>query len=89
MANENWPTYILLAVYVVLMTIVSIIANIQKRQDKVNMVSSHFLASKNFGSIILFMTTFASLYSGYTVVGIPNEAGNNGFTALRYIIQYI
>ena len=84
MVNENWPTYVLLAIYVVLMAIVSIIANKQKRQDKGNMVVSHFLANKGFGTIMLFMTTFASIYSGYTVVGIPNEAGIRGFTTLGY-----
>ncbi len=34
---------------------------------------------------MLLLTTFASVFSGYTVVGVPNEAGMNGFTAIRWI----
>lgn len=30
-------------------------------------------------------TVFASLFSGYTVVGVPNEAFNQGWMALRWI----
>ena len=48
-------------------------------------ISTHFLASKNFGCIILLLTTFASVHSGYTIVGVPNEAGVNGFTAIRWV----
>ena len=82
--SENWPTYVLLSFYILAMITVTIIANRQKIKDK-KIVSSHFLASKNFGSIILLLTTFASVFSGYTVVGVPNEAGNNGFTTIRWI----
>ena len=51
------------------------------------MVTTHFLPSKTFGSIILFLTTFASVHSGYTVIGVPNEADTNGFIAIRWISQ--
>jgi Na+/proline symporter len=30
-------------------------------------------------------TLFASLFSGYTVIGVPNEAFQNGWSALRWI----
>ena len=35
--------------------------------------------------MVLLLTTFASVFSGYTVVGVPNEAGLNGFTGIRWI----
>ena len=104
MASENWPTYVLLAVYVTAMIIVTIIANIKNRKTEQthkpiqanndlpsstnyesNEVTTHFLASKNFGFVILLLTTFASVFSGYTLVGVPNEAGSSGFSAIRWI----
>eukprot|EP01084_Bolivina_argentea_P054149 99316_1 len=89
MANPNTPTYIMLAFYVLAMIIVTIIANRQNAkaatQSASNMVKTHFLASKSFGAVVLLLTTFASVFSGYTVVGVPNEAGMNGFTAIRWI----
>merc|ERR1719334_2002116 len=36
------------------------------------------------GPVLLVFTTFASVFSGYTVVGVPNEAGNVGFFAVRW-----
>jgi Na+/proline symporter len=30
-------------------------------------------------------TVFASLFSGYTVIGVPNEAFRNGWSSLRWI----
>ena len=94
MASKNWPTYVLLGVYVLAMIIVSIIANIKNRRSKLNIehkpvsnntVITHFLGAKNFGFFILLLTTFASIFSGYTLVGVPNEAGSKGFFALRWV----
>ena len=46
----------------------------------------HFiLIHRQFGVVVLLLTTFASVFSGYTVVGVPNEAGNTGFFAIRWI----
>eukprot|EP01084_Bolivina_argentea_P132593 233997_1 len=88
--TEHWPTYLLLALYVTAMTTVTIIANKQnKKSDEStnnNMVSTHFLASKSFGTLTLLLTTFASIFSGYTLVGVPDEAGNDGFIAIRWVV---
>lgn len=89
--SDFWPTYLMLALYVLVMIIVSVVANRQNvasasaEQSKDSEVKAHFLASKSFGVPILLLTTFASLYSGYTVVGVPNEAGANGFASIRWI----
>ena len=67
---ETWPTYLLLAIYILAMIGVTIHANRKNRKDVINAetradaITSHFLASKNFGSILLLLTTFASVFSG-------------------------
>lgn len=45
----------------------------------------HFLGSKSYGSVLLFMTLFSTIYSGYTVVGVPNEATKIGYIATRWL----
>ena len=39
----------------------------------------HFLSGKGYGSIIVFLTLFSTVYGGYTIVGVPNEASNLGY----------
>eukprot|EP01084_Bolivina_argentea_P194825 334359_1 len=94
MASNHWPTYILICIYVLSMIVVTIIANKKNRkeQDKEtkssshsSVVSTHFLASKNFGAVILLLTTFASVFSGNTIVGVPNESGKIGFISIRWL----
>jgi len=105
MVSKHYPTYILLALYVLAMIIVAIIANRKNRKSGIDkqeiedaseysinanspnqsVVTTHFLASKAFGKILLLLTTFATVFSGYTVVGVPNEAGTNGFIAIKWI----
>eukprot|EP01083_Nonionella_stella_P282956 963031_1 len=91
MASENWPTYVVLALYVLATLGVTIAANIKNKDptDSSSHITKHFLASKNFGSILLTFTTFASVFSGYTVVGVPNEAGAKGFFAVRWMALII
>jgi sodium/proline symporter len=48
-------------------------------------LSAHYLGGRSFGPIITAGTIFASLFSGYTVVGIPDEAYNKGWTSLRWM----
>eukprot|EP01083_Nonionella_stella_P142206 439539_1 len=91
MASEHWPTYVVLSVYVLATILVTVAANIKNNDpaDQTSHISKHFLASKNFGTIILTFTTFASVFSGYTVVGVPNEAGSKGFFAIRWMALII
>ena len=49
-------------------------------------MSAHYLGGRAFGPFVTTMTLFASLFSGYTVVGIPNEAFENGFIAARWVV---
>ena len=48
-------------------------------------LSSHYLGGRSFGPLLTAGTVFASLFSGYTVVGIPNEAYKLGWYALRWM----
>jgi SSS family solute:Na+ symporter/sodium/pantothenate symporter len=50
--------------------------------------NNHFLAGKDIGFMFLFLTVFSTSVSGYSVVGIPGEASEDGFTALRWLAVY-
>ena len=39
-------------------------------------LSAHYLGGQTFGPFLTAGTTFASIFSGYAVIGIPNEAYN-------------
>lgn len=47
--------------------------------------SDHFLASHGMHAWILGLSLVASLFSGYSVVGVPAEAYRSGFAAFRWI----
>eukprot|EP01084_Bolivina_argentea_P132592 233995_1 len=96
MATQHWPTYILVALYILAMIIVTIIAKSKNKKEDLSLeststnssytvVTTHFLASKNFNTFVLLLTTFASVFSGYTVVGMPNESGKIGFISIRWL----
>jgi len=48
-------------------------------------LESHYLAGRKLGAVVLGTSLAASLFSGYTVVGIPAEAFVDGFSAWRWI----
>lgn len=54
--------------------------------DKLN---AHFLGGRDFGPFLTAGTLFASLYSGYTVVGVPNDAYNNGFLSGKWMLNVL
>ena len=53
-----------------------------------DVLTAHFLGGRSFGSVVLFGTMFASLFSGGTVVGIPEEAYETGWITMRNIIYH-
>ena len=82
--------YVALPAYFSLMVaaaVASVVASRRrhKKAEGEDALSSHFIAGRSLGVVITVATLFASLFSGYTVVGIPNEAYRNGFSALRWI----
>ena len=44
----------------------------------------HFMATGHFGTAVLTLTLFSTAFSGYTVVGVPQEASEMGWVALRW-----
>lgn len=48
-------------------------------------LEAHYLGGRTFGPIMTAGTLFASLFSGYTVIGIPDEAFRSGWLALRWM----
>ena len=70
--SDNTGIYVVLAFYVLATSAVTFCANKNNREEagkSGDEVTTHFLAGKNFGVVILYLTTFASCFSGYTVVG--------------------
>lgn len=50
-------------------------------------LTSHYLGGRSFGEFTIAATVFASLFSGYTVIGIPNESFRRGFYAFVSVLK--
>ena len=64
----------------------------KKADDSDNNLSNHFLGDRNTGTLLLLLTTFSTTFSGYTVVGVPEQAYLTGFLGLAWlpwVITYI
>ena len=85
--SDNTGIYVVLAFYVVATSVVTFCANKNNREEAGTTgdeVTTHFLAGKNFGAVVLYLTTFASCFSGYTVVGVPNDSYKQGYNGIRW-----
>lgn len=56
-----------------------------KHDEVTDTLSSHYLGGRDFGPLLTAGTLFASLFSGYTVIGVPNDAYANGFAATTWM----
>jgi SSS family solute:Na+ symporter/sodium/pantothenate symporter len=74
---------VLVALYLLFLLSVSIWSWKQNRGKDID-VDEHFTGGGNLGPFVLCCTLFATFFSGYTVVGIPNEAYGRGFLAARW-----
>lgn len=83
--NANVLLYAFVGIYFCLLVVVAKIAHSKKVRaiESHGEIKAHF--SGSYGAISLFLTTFSTIYSGYTVIGIPEEAFARGFVALRWI----
>mmetsp|Transcript_46973 Transcript_46973/g.102194 ORF Transcript_46973/g.102194 Transcript_46973/m.102194 type:complete len:660 (+) Transcript_46973:84-2063(+) len=83
--SENAALYAFLAAY--LLVLLGIGGAAYRRRRQANRVGSK--ASAYFGgsysSRLLGLTTFSSIFSGYTIAGIPSEAYEDGFLSLRWL----
>lgn len=89
--------YVTIPLYFVLLAGCAIWANRRNRQEvseneggrsrvvHTDRLSSHYLGGRAIGPFLSAGTIFASFFSGYTVVGVPKEAFNNGFLAFRWV----
>ncbi|GIL75284.1 hypothetical protein Vretimale_7979 [Volvox reticuliferus] len=88
MANTN-VAYPVLGVYLILILGAGFIGAVMNfRRGTLghhDQVREHFLAGKGLGTFVWFWTMMATLFSGYSVSGIVNEAYALGWTATRWI----
>lgn len=94
--GEYTPTglYAAVPLYVLLMVSVGLNAwrTNRRRSQKLareggtvaDAISAHYLGGRQLQVFTTMMTLFASLFSGYTVIGVPNEAFEHGWFALRW-----
>lgn len=68
---------IALAVYLV---ILATVAEIARRSRRDATPSDHFLASRDLGVFVLFLTLYATAYSGNSLLGYPGRAYQAGFS---------
>jgi len=48
-------------------------------------LADHYVASRSLGAVVITLTIFATVYSGYTVVGVPGEVWAAGFFGFRWM----
>eukprot|EP00523_Entomoneis_sp_CCMP467_P001185 CAMPEP_0168750260 /NCGR_PEP_ID=MMETSP0724-20121128/17173_1 /TAXON_ID=265536 /ORGANISM="Amphiprora sp., Strain CCMP467" /LENGTH=730 /DNA_ID=CAMNT_0008798261 /DNA_START=26 /DNA_END=2218 /DNA_ORIENTATION=+ len=87
-AENRTGLYVSIPVYFVVLGLSALWA--YKRLEKMTTagtdhLSGHYLGGRAFGPLLTAGTVFASLFSGYTVVGIPNEAYRSGFYSFRWM----
>jgi Na+/proline symporter len=56
-----------------------VVAEVAKRAKRDHSPSDHFLAGRTLGSFVLFMTLYATAYSGNSLLGYPGRAYRSGF----------
>ena len=90
--------YIAFSIYFVAIAIAAIAAyrRIHAAKDVVGdgetkhaVIEAHYLGNRSFGPFLTAGSLFASFFSGYTVVGVPNEAFDMGWNSLRWPVATI
>ncbi len=56
------------------------VAEVARRARRDASPSDHFLASRGLGTAVLFLTLYATAYSGNSLLGYPGEAYRRGFS---------
>jgi len=49
-------------------------------------LTGHYLGGRTFGPLLTMGTMFAGWFSGYTIVGVPNEAYRVGWLSMRWLV---
>lgn len=59
---------------------------VQKGPSPAHLVlMDHFMPRAGFGSVVISLTLFSTLFSGYSVIGIPDDTFKAGFFGLRWL----
>jgi Na+/proline symporter len=66
-----------LALYLLLL---AAIAEVARRSRRDRSPADHFLAGRDLGTFVLFLTIYATAYSGNSLLGYPGEAYRRGFS---------
>lgn len=53
--------------------------------QSIDVLTAHYLGGRSFGPWLSLGTMFASMFSGFTVIGIPNGAYKNGWVEIERI----
>jgi len=83
--SENTALYIIMGVYAILLLSVGVFAFRLKKREMSNVSASSAHFGGSFNPVFLTLTLIASIFSGYTVTGIPAEAYRAGFGSLRWL----
>lgn len=87
MASSFGPElWAVLAAYLCILIVILLgVIRTDKQKRDATFTEKHFLASRNMGPLVLGFSLCASMFSGYTCVGIPAEAWRDGFSAWRWV----
>jgi Na+/proline symporter len=53
-----------------------------------DVLTAHYLGGRSFGPWLTLGTMFASLFSGFTIIGIPNDAVSVMIIILWFLLYY-
>lgn len=83
-----YPFHIL-SYFAICVHILSIPYSILFAINNITIMFISFLGGRDFGMWLLPGTMFAGWFSGYTIVGVPNEAYRTGWLSLRWMVATI
>lgn len=83
--GQNVLLYVFACLYLLGLFVLGAVAHRRKERATATAgaLEGHFGGS--FGAPALVLTTFSTVYSGFTVTGIPSEAFRKGFFSLRWV----
>ncbi|MGH7823087.1 MAG: sodium:solute symporter family transporter, partial [Candidatus Binatia bacterium] len=59
---------------------IAVLAEAARRARRDRSPADHFLAGRGLGTFVLFLTLYATAYSGNSLLGYPGEAYRRGFS---------
>eukprot|EP00419_Tripos_fusus_P074654 CAMPEP_0172878642 /NCGR_PEP_ID=MMETSP1075-20121228/110258_1 /TAXON_ID=2916 /ORGANISM="Ceratium fusus, Strain PA161109" /LENGTH=638 /DNA_ID=CAMNT_0013730477 /DNA_START=31 /DNA_END=1947 /DNA_ORIENTATION=+ len=89
MAWENEKgQWVVIGLYLIMLLCIllgSKLLRMRSTKSEESLVVDHFFAGRSLGPVVLGFSVFASMFSGYTVVALPAEAYDKGFSAWRWV----